>query len=131
MVDDIEPFGPLTPIEGPAAQPAPRNVQPPAPDAVRVHPLPPMSDPNVDAALDLTDARVLTRSHDGDGSRPDDRFSSTNTSWSFSAIFGAAAVATGGYHLAMRESDRLRGRSIPRWQGAERPTKRKGGTPSR
>ena len=101
--------------------------KPRRPTHAKVRPLPPISDPNVDAALDLTDARVLTRSRDGDGSQPDDQFSSTNTSWSFSAIFGAAAVATGGYHLAMREADRFRGRWIPRWVGAERPTKRKGG----
>ena len=31
----------------------------------------------------------------------------------------------------LRESDRFRGRSIPRWVGAERPTKGKTGVPSR
>jgi hypothetical protein len=131
LIDDVEPFGRLAPIEGPAAQPAPQNGQPQAPDAARIHPLPPISDPNIDAALDLTDARVFTRSHDGEAAQPDDQFSSTNTSWSFSAIFGAAVVATGGYHLAMREADRFRGRWIPRWVGAERPTKKKGGAPAR
>ena len=45
---------------------------------------------------------VLTRSRDGDArSQDDDQMSETNTSWSLSAIFGAAAVATGGYHLAI------------------------------
>lgn len=131
LIDDIEPYAPPAPIKAPAGQPAPQNGQPKAPDAAHAHPLPPISDPGIDDALDLTDARVLTRSHDGDGAQPDDQFSNTNTSWSFSAIFGAAAVASGGYHLAMRERDRFRGRSIPRWMGAERPTRRKAGSPSR
>jgi hypothetical protein len=131
LIDDIEPLGPKAPSEVPQAQPIPRNGQPQVPDAAPARPLPAMSDPNVDAALDFTDTRVLTRSRDGDDAQTDEQFSSTNTSWSFSAIFGAAAVATGGYHLAMREADRFKGRSIPRWLGAERPTKRKGGTPSR
>jgi hypothetical protein len=131
LIDDIEPFAPKAPIEVPAAQPVPQNGQPQAPDAAPVRLLPAISDPNVDAALDLTDMRVLTRSRDGDDAQPDEQFSSTNTSWSFSAIFGAAAVATGGYHLVMREADRFKGRSIPRWVGAERPTRRKGGTPTR
>jgi hypothetical protein len=130
LIDDIEPFGPKAPIEVPAARPVQPNAQPAAPDAARA-PLPPIIDPNVDDALDLTDSRVLTRSRDGDGAQPDDEFSSSNTSWSFSAIFGAAAIATGGYHLVMREADRFKGRSIPRWVGAERPTKRKGGSPTR
>ena len=131
LIDDIEPIGPKAPIEVPAAQPVPQNAQPPAPDAVPVRPLPAISDPNLDAALDMTDTRVLTRSRHGDDAQTDEQFSSTNTSWSFSAIFGAAAVATGGYHLVMREADRFKGRAIPRWVGAERPTKRKGGRPTR
>ena len=125
LIDDIEPFRAVAPDEVPQGQPAPQGDQAPAPDGAKIRPLPPISDPNVDAALDLTDARVLTRSRDDGRSEPDDQFSSTNTSWSFSAIFGAAAVATGGYNLAMREADRFRGRWIPRWAGAERPTKRK------
>jgi hypothetical protein len=131
LIDFVEPFRTIAPGEARQAQPAQQGEQAPAPDAATLRPLPPMSNPDVDAALDLTDARVLTRSRDGDASQSDDQLSSTNTSWSFSAIFGAAAVATGGYHLAMREADRFRGRWIPRWQGAERPTKRKAGSPSR
>jgi len=131
LIDDIEPFRPVAPVEVPQGQPARQGEQAPAPDGARIRPLPPISDPNVDAALDLTDARVLTRSRDADASQPDDQFSSTNTSWSFSAIFGAVAVATSGYHLALREADRFRGRWIPRWAGAERPAKRKAATPSR
>ena len=74
LIDDIEPFGKLPPLEVPAAaQPAPQIGQPQAPDAPPARPLPPLSDPNIDAALDLTDGRVLTRSHDGQGSQADER----------------------------------------------------------
>jgi hypothetical protein len=131
LIDDVEPFGKLPPLEVPAAvQPGVQIGQPQAPDAAPARPLPPLSDANIDAALDLTDGRVLTRTHDGQDSQTDDELS-TNTSWSFSALFGAAAIAAGGYHLAMRERDRFQGRSIPRWMGAERPNKRKLATPTR
>jgi hypothetical protein len=129
LIDDIEPFRPIAPVGAPEVQPAPPGEQ--APDATTIRPLPAISDPNIDAALDLTDARVLTRSHDADATQADDQLSSNNTSWSFSAIFGAATIAAGGYHLAMREADRFRGRWIPRWLGAERPNKRKTGLPPR
>ncbi len=125
LIDDVEPFRAVAPDEVPQGQAAPQGDQAPAPDGAKTRPLPPISDPNLDAALDLTDARVLTRSGETDASEPDDQFSSNNTSWSFSAILGAVAVATGGYNLALREADRFRGRWIPRWAGAERPAKRK------
>jgi hypothetical protein len=131
FIDYVEPFRVIAPA-APAAQPLPQGNQAPAPDAAQPRALPAISDPDIDAALDLTDARVLTRSRDGGDSRPaDEQLSHTNTSWSFSAIFGAAAIATAGYHLVMREADRVRGRWIPRWAGAERPTKRKVGSPPR
>lgn len=46
-------------------------------------------------------------------------------SWSLSTVFGATVVAVGGYHLVIRDRDRQQGRWIPRWVGAERPTKSK------
>jgi hypothetical protein len=122
---------PAPPVDAPKAPPAPQNEQPPTPDARTVRPLPPTSDPDIDAALDPTDAHVLTRSRDGDASQPDDQLASSSTSRSFSVVFGIAAVATGGYHVALRQSDRLKGRWIPRWVGAERPNKRKLGSPPR
>jgi hypothetical protein len=131
LIDDIEPFRAIVPDEVPPGQPAQPGDQAPAPDGAKIRPLPPISDPNLDDALDMADARVLTRSVESDASQPDEQFSSTNTSWSFSAIFGAVAVATSGYHLALREADRFHGRWIPRWAGAERPTKRKTATPTR
>ena len=118
------------PVEAPKAAPAAApqadaNDAVLAPDDAKVRLVPAISDPKVDAALDMTDSRVLTRSRDADSTDSQTENLSTDTSWSFSAIFGAAAIAAGGYHLAMRESDRFRGRWIPRWVGAERPTKKK------
>jgi hypothetical protein len=87
----------------------------------------PMNESAVDAALELADGRILARSYDGHAvqANNDDGFPVTDTSWSLSALFGAAALTTAGYNLALRGSDVTRARSIPRWSGAERPTKGK------
>jgi hypothetical protein len=135
LLDFVEPYrvvvpAPAQPVD--PAQPGAGDKAPaPAPDPANVRPLPAISDPDIDAALDFTDARVLTPSRDHAAARPDDQVAQGNTHWSLSALFGIAAVATGGYHLVLRETDRFRGRSIPRWAGAERPTKRKSRVPSR
>ena len=53
-------------------------------------------------------------------------FVRTNTSLSYSTLFGLAAVATGGYHFAMCEADRFKGEmDTALGEGAERSTKRK------
>jgi hypothetical protein len=133
LMDYVEPYRVIAPVAAPEAQPAQPGERAPVPDAANPRSLPAIINPEIDAALDLTDARVLTQSRDGDTAQPNDELSqsNTNTSWSLSAIFGAAAVATAGYHLVIREADRFRGRSIPRWVGAERPTRRKRGLPPR
>ena len=129
LIDFVEPYRAVDPAPAQGvdpAQPGAGDKAPaPAPDPANARPLPAISDPDIDAALDLSDARILTRSRDNAASRSDDNVDQGNTHWSLSALFGAAAVATGGYHLALREADRFRGRWIPRWAGAERPTKRK------
>jgi len=136
LLDYVEPYRAVHPAPAPVVDPAQpgagEKTPAPAPDPTHVRPLPAISDPDIDAALELTDARILTRSRDDAAPSSDDHVvDQSNTHWSLSALFGAAAVATGGYHLVLRESDRFRGRSIPRWVGAERPTKRKSGVPSR
>jgi hypothetical protein len=127
LIDFVEPFQPVALPEAAPAEPAPA----PAPAAPKAQPMAPLNDPAIDAALDLTDARIFTRSSDGAESKVDERLNDARTSFSLSALFGAVTVATGGFHLALREADRFRGRWVPRWVGAERPTKRKSGSASR
>jgi hypothetical protein len=110
--------------QGPVPQPAPKGGQAPPRDTVPQPPpegkgqqappkgaapdrpvLPPVSDPDADAAP----------------GQPSD----TDTSSSFSVIFGTAMMATGGFRLTMRQADRSQGRSVPRWLGSERPARRK------
>ena len=133
LLDFVEPYRAVVPAPAQQADPAQPGAgeKDPAPAPINVRPLPAISDPNIDDALHFTDARILTRSRDHAASRSDDHVDQGNTHWSLSALFGIAAVATGGYHLVLRETDRFRGRSIPRWAGAERPTKRKSRVPSR
>ena len=97
----------------------------PAPEPAKARPLSPVSDSDIDAALDLTDLRDFTRSRDGDAPHPDDALSRIDTSRSLSVLFGVAMVAAGGYHSAMRTADRSRshGHLLPRRSGAERPTR--------
>jgi hypothetical protein len=127
LLDVVEPFRPLNPAPAPQvdpAQPAPVDNAPKA-EPANARPLPPMTDLEIDAALDFTDARIFTHSRDDAPSRSDVRTADRATQFSLSALFGVAAVTAGGYHLVLRETDRIRGRAIPRWAGAERPTKQK------
>jgi hypothetical protein len=114
-------------------QPAPPREGDPAREPAKARPLSPVSNSDIDAALDLTDLRDFTRSRDGDAPHPDDALSRIDTSRSLSVFFGVAMVASGGYHSAMRTGDRFRSRGhlLLRRSGAERPTLPKTATPSR
>ena len=103
--------------------------KPRRPAAMRIRRLPVLSELNVDALLDLTDGGLTSKSPDDSSSRANDGSERADYSWNLRAVFGAV-VAVGGYHLAIREPDRSSGRGVPRWSGAERPTKRKSGFPS-
>jgi len=131
FIDFVEPFRPAAPAAAPAGEPARHGDEAPAPGAARIRPLPALSEPDVDALLDLTDRGLMSRAPDRSSSRADDRSDGADYSWNLSTVIGAAVVATGGYHLAMRESDRFNGRWVPRWVGSDRPTKRRFGFPSR
>ena len=47
--------------------------------------------------------------------------------WEFSTLFGVAAVTAGGFHLAMRESQRFNTRWLPGRAASKFPTGRWGG----
>jgi len=131
FIDYVEPFRPAAPAAAPAGQPAGHGNEAPAPGAERMRRLPAVSEPDVDALLDLTGRGLISKSPDDSSSQANDRSDRADYSWNLSTVFGAAVVAAGGYHLAIRESDRSSGRGVPRWSGADRPTKRKSGFPSR
>ena len=84
--------------------------------------MPAISDPAVDAALDLTDVRLLTRSRNSHEAQSDDQPSvDTDPSYSLSTAFGAAMVVAGGYRLAVGVQAHAKSLTVPRWSGAERP----------
>jgi hypothetical protein len=106
-LDVVEPFQPVAPEEQGDGQPAP------APSAARSWwSRPGLSDPGPQTVLDLSVADLLSGSLAG-SSRSADRPREVRLSCDLSTLFGAAAVAAGGYHLVLRPSDRFRGRWIP------------------
>ncbi len=131
LLDYVEPFDAVPRPAAPAADPAPQVDHAPAPDPAPVRPLPAVSTPAVDTLLDLTDRGLMSHRRETLSSQADDRSEGAGYSWNLSTVFGAAVVAAGGYHLAIREQDRSNGRWVPRWVGSERPNKRKAGLPSR
>jgi len=131
FIDFVEPFDPAARTGAPAGEPARHRDDAPSPGAARIRQLPALDSPDIDALLDLTDRGLISKSPDHSSSRANGRLGGADYSWNLSTVFGVAVVATGGYHLAMRESDRFNGRGVPRWVGIDRPTKRKSGFPSR
>ena len=71
--------------------------------------MPVLSPAAVDAIFELFDAHELTGSID----RTTERIEVENPAWNFSAIVGAAAVATGGYRFVIQSSDRVNRRWLP------------------
>jgi hypothetical protein len=105
-IDVVEPFQPD------AAEPAPpdQGLPAPAPATARTRPLPAFSDPGVETVLDLSDWDPFPASPWSESSRPDE----SRPGWVPStSMFGVTALAIGGYHLAVRQSDRFSGRWIP------------------
>jgi hypothetical protein len=132
---------PPAPVNGPEGQPQPA---PPAtdtpsqaeqrattPDDTKAQTLPVTHESEVDAGLDPTNARPLTRLRADKVVYADDKVAASDTSRSFSVVFGAVTVAMGGYNFAAREANRFNGRWTPRWVGIERPIKTKKGSRSR
>ena len=105
-LDVIEPFQPVAPE-------VPQEGQPAAPpNAARSRALPVLFGPALPTVLDLSVADLFSESP-ATSTPWADRPEEIRPSCGFSTIFGAAALAAGGYHLVLRPSDRFRGRWIP------------------
>ena len=102
LLDAVEPFQPLGLDEAPRDEPAPA----PGPRGAWLLRL--LSDPGIVGVLEPTDHNALRGALGGTGALAKDRRAGMPSSWGFSTIFGAAAVAVGGY----RAHD-PRGGSIP------------------
>ncbi|MGP0070146.1 MAG: S8 family serine peptidase [Isosphaeraceae bacterium] len=118
-IDVIEPFQPEAPKEAPEEGPPPRLKD------ARTRPGRAISEAGLDAGLELTDWSPLPGSPLKAVSSSDDRAEEARASWAPSTMmFGAAAVALGGYQLAMRQSDRFSGRWVPGRSKSRRPAGR-------
>jgi hypothetical protein len=112
-LDVVEPFQPVAPEEQGDGQPAPA----PGPAGSRWS-RPGLSDPGPLPVLDLSVADLWSGSLAG-SSRSADHPGEVRLSCDLSTLFGAAAVAAGGYQLVLRPSDRFRGRWIPGRNGTK------------
>jgi hypothetical protein len=122
LIDVVEPFRSAAPeAEGRPALP---------PSAVPTPSLPAASAPDIETLHDLSVADLFPEAPTG-SARPGDQPVEIRPSWGLSTAFGAAIVAAGGYHLALRPSDRFRGRWIPGRPEADRSGRRRFGGPSR
>jgi hypothetical protein len=105
-IDIVEPFQPPEAEAAPGGQPA----APPSAARARKR-LPDWR--GVETVLDWTERGLLPRSPVGSSSPGQDRPDEVRPSCGLSTLFGAAVVAAGGYHLALRQPDRFAGRWIP------------------
>jgi subtilase family serine protease len=103
FLDYVEPFQPLNPADAPAGDPA----LPPGAFNVR-----PLSGP-FEASDFAVDSALLGSWFDR-STGAEKPLGENSGSWGVSTVFGAAVVALGGYHLAIREADRSKGRPFSR-----------------
>jgi hypothetical protein len=125
FIDYVEPYRPVAPDAAPAGQPARRGDDALAPVGARIRLLPAAGELFVAPVLELSTQALTHRTSQDPSSRANDRSDRADYSWNLSTVFGAVVVAAGGYHLVLRESDRFGGRAVPRWVGAERPSRRR------
>ena len=88
------------------------------------------SAPDFETLVDLSVADLFPEALSS-SSRSGDQPEEIRPSWGLSTVFGAAIVAAGGYHLALRPFDRFRGRWIPAETEADRSGRRRFGGPTR
>lgn len=118
-IDVIEPFQP----DAPQAPPEQRPVPPP--NASRARPRRVISETVFDSGLDRIARDLLPGSPLKASTRSEDRPDEPRSSWvPSSTMFSAAAVAMGGYQLALRQSDRFSGRWVPGRPRAKRSAAR-------
>jgi hypothetical protein len=117
MIDVVEPFQPLDPADAPKAKPD----LGPAPVGGWNSPF--LSPFAVDSAIEASNGGLFPLASLDLLTRAKRRLGETKT-WEFSTVFGAAAVALGGFHLAMRESERFKTRWLPNRAGSRLPTGR-------
>ena len=94
----------------PAASPSPdqSGEQVPAQETAQAPQFSPVGRWDIDAALELTDVRALTRSLEDNKAQWDEPLTRADTSQRLAACFAAAMVAWGGYRRMMHNDDRNR-----------------------
>jgi hypothetical protein len=94
----------------PAASPSPdqSGEQVPAQETAQAPQFSPVGRWDIDAALELTDVRALTRSLEDNKAQWDDPLTRADTSQRLAACFAAVMVAWGGYRRMMQNDDRNR-----------------------
>jgi hypothetical protein len=112
LIDVVEPFQPLDPADAPKGEKALGPV-----GGWRTQGLSPFA---VDAAIEASNGGLFPLASLDLISRAKRRLGETKA-WEFSTLFGAAAVAAGGFHLAMRESMRFKTRWLPGRAAAKLP----------
>ncbi len=106
LIDVVEPFQPLDPADAPKDRPA-AGV-----GAVGGWSTQFLSPFAVDTAIESSNGGLFPLASLDLLARARKRLGEGKT-WEFSTVFGAAVVAAGGYHLAMRESERFKTRWLP------------------
>jgi subtilase family serine protease len=117
LIDIVEPFQPLDPADAPKGEKALGPV-----GGWHTQGLSPFA---VDAAIEASNGGLFPMASLDLLSRAKRRLG--EKTWEFSTLFGAAAVAAGGFHLAMRESMRFKTRWLPGRVASSFPTGRWGG----
>jgi hypothetical protein len=117
LIDVVEPFQPLNPADAPKGE----NTQGPV-GGWQTQGLSPFA---VDSLIEASNGGLFPLASLDLFSRAKRCLGETKA-WEFSTLFGAVAVATGGFHLAMRESCRFKTRWLPGRAASTFPTKRWG-----
>jgi hypothetical protein len=117
MIDAVEPFQPLDPAD------APKNESKVGPGPVGGWPSPFLTPFAVDSVIESSNGGLFPLASLDLLARAKNRLGRTKT-WELSTVFGATAVAVGGIHLAMRESERFKTRWLPSRPASSFPTGR-------